>query len=440
MANEQYIRNTRGDLVTTIPAGKNDTGTTSLVLHGYGVSEYGQLRDQNLVYLLETFYSTTPPTNPVDGQLWYDPLNQLYILTLTGSPASGIWDEVVPPSDTLGFNVIAGAGLTGGGFPTTSPSEVVLNVGAGTGIRVGSPVGFITVKESEINHNTLSGYVANEHLDHSLITISAGAGLFMGSPNDYPTPIVGEDVRDLTASFQINVGPGDGIQVNADSVQVDSTVVLLGGSPEQTIGGNKQFYDQLRGFDGSGVAYTFTNDIDTGVQRVAPNTLGFVTGGITRFTLESDGVLAARAGSPQYEIRVIDDDDIPNKASVDSLGGTGVSPTENTFVGTSSISGLTADKKYLVNVYGLIPSKGNTNFTLDGIALRTGTSLGLGTLIADTGAFTINWCDGQAPTSCSFIFDSLVYSSATSINCQINDNSTGGGDVYSSYMTAVQLN
>ena len=29
---------------------------------------------------------------------------------------------------------------------------------------------------------------------------------------------------------------------------------------------------------------------------------------------------------------------------------------------------------------------------------------------------------------------------ATSINCQINDSSTGGGDIYSIYMTAVQLN
>lgn len=430
MANEQAIRNTRGILLATIEQGKTDSDSTSLVLHGYGADEYGQLRDQTLVHLLENFYGSSGPSNPIQGQLWFRANDQLYVWV--GSPGS--WSSIVPPADALGFNIIAGAGLTGGGFPTLSPAEVILNVGAGTGIRVGSPAGYITVKESEIDHDNLSNYIANKHINHASVTLTAGSGLIGGG--------------DITASQDFEVGEGDGIQVNADNVQVDNTVVLISGSPaNQTVGGIKLWTNQLRG-DGDeadpsiAVAFTFTNDTDTGVLRTGVNTLAFATSGLAQFEIRSTGVLRARAGSPLYENKISHDDDIPNKAYVDALAGPGVSPTENTIVGTSTITGMTADKKYLVNIYSVIPNKGNLTFTLDAIVIRTGVSLGSGTILATTNSVSINWPDGNAPTSCSFIVDLTASGSpsATSINCQVNDTSTGGGDVYSSYMTAVQLN
>ena len=88
------IKNSRGDVVTTIDAGTRDT-STSLVLHGRGAPEYGLERDQNLVYLLENFSNTTAPLNPVDGQFWWKTGDQMRVWdTQAGSP---MWATVIPP-------------------------------------------------------------------------------------------------------------------------------------------------------------------------------------------------------------------------------------------------------------------------------------------------------------------------------------------------------
>lgn len=45
---------------------------TSLKLPGRTKSDYGELVLENLLHLLENFANNNPPTNPVEGQLWYD--------------------------------------------------------------------------------------------------------------------------------------------------------------------------------------------------------------------------------------------------------------------------------------------------------------------------------------------------------------------------------
>jgi len=436
MANEQAIRNTRGSLVTTISQGKTDTTSTSLVLHGYAVAEYGQLRDQNLVHMLENFYGTSGPSNPIEGQLWFRANNELFVRT--GSP--GDWEPVVPPANVLGFNVIAGCGLTGGGLPTLSPAEVVLNVGAGTGITVDSPVGFITVIESEIDHDGLLGFVANEHINHSSIILTAGDGLTVstGSPAD-----------GLTGSITFDLGVGDGLNIFTDSVGTDTTIVNIAGSPSiQTVAGIKTFNDQIQG-DGTisdpsvAVAFTLGSPVDeTGIFRVSSNVLGFATSGIQQLTIQADGVMRVGAGSPvgspRYENKISADDDIPNKAYVDSLAPSGISPTENTFIGTGTITGMNIDQKYLVNIYGILPVKGQTKEDLSAIVIRSGSVLFAGTELASTGGPNqINWMDGNCPTSCSFIIDMRDDSGETAINCQVSNGV--GGNVPSTFMTAMQL-
>lgn len=45
---------------------------TSLKFPGRNVTGYGQIIAENFLHLLENFSSATEPTNPVEGQLWYD--------------------------------------------------------------------------------------------------------------------------------------------------------------------------------------------------------------------------------------------------------------------------------------------------------------------------------------------------------------------------------
>ena len=114
-----------------------------------------------------------------------------------------------------------------GVFSMTGPtaSETRAHFSAGTGITLSS--GAISTNDGAIDIHALSGYVANEHIDHSGVNLTAGAGLTGGG--------------DITASRSFVVGQGDGISVAADAVAVDSSVVRTTGT--QSIGGAKTFSD-----------------------------------------------------------------------------------------------------------------------------------------------------------------------------------------------------
>ena len=72
-------------------------------------------------------------------------------------------------------SITAGTGLTGGG---TIAASRTLNVGEGTGITVGADA--ISTNDSEINHDALSNFVANEHINHTTVSITGNNGLTGG--------------------------------------------------------------------------------------------------------------------------------------------------------------------------------------------------------------------------------------------------------------------
>jgi hypothetical protein len=61
-----------GTFLTSIPLGIVNSNTTSLSLIGKDVVGYGQYYNQNLVSMLSNFSNVTAPSNPLQGQLWYD--------------------------------------------------------------------------------------------------------------------------------------------------------------------------------------------------------------------------------------------------------------------------------------------------------------------------------------------------------------------------------
>ena len=65
------INKTDGTIVATVEDGVLDT-TTSLQLIGRNYQSYGEPFNENLVKLLENSASTTAPTAPLTGELWYD--------------------------------------------------------------------------------------------------------------------------------------------------------------------------------------------------------------------------------------------------------------------------------------------------------------------------------------------------------------------------------
>ena len=107
--------------------------------------------------------------------------------------------------DHTSVSITAGDGLTGGGDISASRT---LNVGAGTGITVSADA--ISTNDAQIVHDNLSGFVADEHVAHTGVTITAGNGLTGGG--------------DISASRTLNVGAGTGVTVTADAVSIGQDV------------------------------------------------------------------------------------------------------------------------------------------------------------------------------------------------------------------------
>lgn len=116
-----------------------------------------------------------------DSSIGVNGSNQLYI------KAGGVTNAMLVNSS---LTVTAGSGLTGGGAIALG-SSATLNIGAGTGI---------TVNADDVALDTTS----TRNTDHSAVVLTAGAGLTGGG--------------DITASRTFAVGAGTGITVNADDV------------------------------------------------------------------------------------------------------------------------------------------------------------------------------------------------------------------------------
>lgn len=65
------INRYNGQQVTVVSDGTIDS-TLDIKLIGKNYAGYGEVQNENMVFMLENFSSTNPPARPLSGQLWYD--------------------------------------------------------------------------------------------------------------------------------------------------------------------------------------------------------------------------------------------------------------------------------------------------------------------------------------------------------------------------------
>ena len=81
-----------GVVLTSIADGTINTSSTSLGLPGRNYAGYGQTLDTNQVHILENFAASTPPANPLRGQLWFNITNStLYVCPADGTTNAAAW-------------------------------------------------------------------------------------------------------------------------------------------------------------------------------------------------------------------------------------------------------------------------------------------------------------------------------------------------------------
>jgi hypothetical protein len=78
------INKTDGTVVATVADGQIDSLSTDLTLIGKNYSGFGEYLNENLIKLLENFASTTRPTHPIRGQIWFD-VSELKLKVYSGT-------------------------------------------------------------------------------------------------------------------------------------------------------------------------------------------------------------------------------------------------------------------------------------------------------------------------------------------------------------------
>ena len=127
------IIKSNGTVLTTIPDGTINTTSTSLGLVGKNFAGYGQTIDTNFVRQLENFASSTPPANPLRGQLWYNITNNtMYVCPSDGETDANQWLALTSASEsgTTTFGAITVTGNIAANNITLTNSVNAANITA----------------------------------------------------------------------------------------------------------------------------------------------------------------------------------------------------------------------------------------------------------------------------------------------------------------------
>ena len=153
------INKSNGDLLVVVEDGTADITSTSLTLVGKNYPGYGEFLNENFIHLLENFSSTTAPSAPVEGQLWYDAANRtikVYNGSLFVNAGGGL--QLDTSSTTVHYATFV-ANETG-----TEPFKIARNKSIG----IQPSTGFVSINKNsaalsklEINNGVLTRSLAS---------------------------------------------------------------------------------------------------------------------------------------------------------------------------------------------------------------------------------------------------------------------------------------
>lgn len=97
------INKSDGTALVTVEDGVLDT-STSISLLGRNYTGYGEIQNENFIFLLENFSNVNPPSRPIRGQSWYDSASgRMNVYTGTEwAPISSATISETPPPEFIG--------------------------------------------------------------------------------------------------------------------------------------------------------------------------------------------------------------------------------------------------------------------------------------------------------------------------------------------------
>jgi len=210
------INNTRGQVVAVVADGTVNTSATDLFRVGRALTDYGTYENENYVYLLENFANSTPPTQPILGQLWYNSDTDIistYSSTNTWIPLA-TEDYVQAQKISPAFTGIPTAPTAGTGTATTqlATTAFVTNSPA----FAGTPTAPTAISTTSNNQIATTAFVTQ-------------SPQFIGIPTA-PTAVTGTATTQLATTEFVTVAPqftGNATAVTAvdgtDTTQIATT-------------------------------------------------------------------------------------------------------------------------------------------------------------------------------------------------------------------------
>ena len=207
-------------------------------------------------------------------------------------------------------------------------------ISGGTGISYNSGTGAITTNDGQIVHDNLSGFVANEHIDHTSVSIIAGKGLVGGgtiasnrtididsdniksfsvgaiSGNKGLTYNSSTGVMDVdSANIQGIFTGGSGISISSGVIKLDSAELAASYSTSNLPEGTNKYYTDARADSAAGtrIANTSTDSISEGSTNLY----------LTNERID-DRVAALLIGGTNITVTYTDDSD---KLRIDGVAG-----------------------------------------------------------------------------------------------------------------------
>lgn len=336
------INRSDGTQLVVLDDGTIDT-STSLTLVGRNYIGYGEVQNENFVYLLENFSNDAPPSTPIIGQLWFDKSTNV----LKVYDSSSKWEDI--GSATLSDNPPQNSPLGSFWLKTTNNTLYVWTGTAWAFIGPEDADGYGTTAMKSgtiVGDNDITYPIVRVYVNGIVIGIVASNSFTIKSTN----PETG--FTDIVAGFNISsahkfIGTLQGNSTQAD--RLTSPVLINGtafdGSSDVTIKSETKFHLKRgngilgQDFDGSqeltwSVDASSTNTIGKIVQRdsggdfeagtITANLVGNVTGNVT-----------ASSGTSTF--------DIVNANSFVGAQLTGNASTATRFVTPRNINGVSFD-------------------------------------------------------------------------------------------------
>jgi len=190
------INRYNGQVIATVSDGTIDS-STDLKMIGKNYAGYGEVQNENFIFLLENFANTTQPPKPLSGQLWFD----------TGNSKLKFFDgSKFRTTGGAEVNTSAPTGLTIGDFWWDTQNKQLYTWDGTTYILVG-PQGVAGSQTTQMRSRSVRDTLGSSHaiieavVDGETIFVVSNDSAFTLDPNTSPITGYGRIQKGLTLAY-----------------------------------------------------------------------------------------------------------------------------------------------------------------------------------------------------------------------------------------------